>query len=120
MITMTIGNALESSFLERDDKDFAYAIYIIRNDDGVLYIGESYAPRERLRQHRYTRSEIGLWISMNEPTSFDWVIEFYTLRDFGIDVKSIYQAPKAFKEHARAIERRLIEEHQPIFNEGLR
>jgi len=120
MITILLGDALAPGHTNEDPQGFDYCIYVVRSEDDVLYVGESYSPRERIRQHVYTHTEIGMWIRGNRPESLEWMVDLYSLGDFRIPVKRFGDSPRAFKNHARAIERQLIEKYAPIFNAGLR
>lgn len=120
MITMTFGDAVSPGFTNEDERGYWYCVYVVRSEDGVLYVGESYEPRERLRQHRSARTDFGMWIRENKQNTGHWIVTMYTLGDFGIPVKQMSPSMSKFKNHARAVERQLIIELDPIFNNGLR
>jgi hypothetical protein len=89
-----------------------FDLYLIRDDEVVFYVGQSYLAYDRVWQHitdgYKARSVVGRFVLCNWPSSMRWTIELWSS-----------QADR-FAETDRevnAAERMLIEHCAPCFNE---
>lgn len=83
MITTTIKEALEGSL---DSISGKHKIYIIRDQEWILYVGKSVNIARRLVQHispkgRIGADEIGDLVWENRPQSLNWQVDALTLED---------------------------------------
>src|SRR5215471_2514982 len=81
MRTFTIKEALELD----DLNDERYNIYLYRDSEVVLYIGQSSRPFERLREHLgqgdrnlYDPDFVGQLMLNNRPASLTWEVQIAT------------------------------------------
>lgn len=84
-------------------------IYAIKNESEYIYIGKSWNPQERIRDHYITEDSLGIYIKQHQPISFDWDVTFICLPDFIIDID---QADLWIKNK----ESELIRKFKPILN----
>lgn len=91
-----------------------FDLYLVRDDEVVFYVGQSYLAYDRVWQHitdgYKARSVMGRFVLCNWPTSMRFTIELWSS-----------QADRfAVVDHdLNAAERTLIEQHAPCFNEAL-
>jgi hypothetical protein len=89
-------------------------VYVLRDDEVVFYVGQSYVAFNRVWQHFYdgfkSRSLVGRFILCNWPVSMHFTLELLNSR-----------APQfASLAHEReAVERQLIEQNRPCLNTAL-
>ena len=89
MLQLTVQDILTKSIDELEALDpncLGYCIYLIRDEEVVLYIGRANDPIERLMQHfgRASRSSgaaIGRFYQEHKDFSEGWTIDIYTLED---------------------------------------
>jgi len=81
MRTRTIGEVLTQ---EIDIAPEDYAVYLVKADETILYVGQSISTANRLLSHlgsnpSGTYSQLGTCIEANKPASDMWAFEEYTL-----------------------------------------
>lgn len=84
-------------------------IYTIKNENEYIYIGKSWNPQERIREHYITEDSLGIYLKKHRPISFGWNVTFICLPDFITDID---QADLWIKNQ----ESELIRKFKPILN----
>lgn len=97
MRTRTIGEVLAQ---ETDIAPEDYAVYLVKADETVLYVGQSASTANRLLSHlgsnpSGTYTQLGTCIQANRPASDMWAFEEYTLEDCREAVMQDREARKA-------------------------
>jgi hypothetical protein len=91
-----------------------FDLYLIRDDEVVFYVGQSYVAFDRVWRHILDgykgRSVVGRFIHCNWPASMRFTIELLSSRG---------QQFADLDHDLSAAERRLIERHAPCFNVSL-
>lgn len=89
MIKTTVGAALKQEvggYVNRGVMT-GHTIYLVRDGEVVLYIGKSYDPLNRLKEHigktsrSNSPSSLGELILDNRPESLNWTMELHTFLD---------------------------------------
>ncbi len=126
MIQTTMKEALA-----RKDEIKDHYLYLIRNENGYLYVGQSKHPFKRLRNHiNAWESRIGAYIKRSKPDSLLWVIELFTIEECEpiimehrhLNYKSYWLCksdPSRFKRALDIAEAALIHCYQPAHNSSL-
>lgn len=85
MLSITLQDLLQG---REDHQTQDHFLYSIRDGETLFYIGQTKNdPKERLFTHifahrnRRKQSNVGVFILQNLPTSLNWVIDLYTLKD---------------------------------------
>ncbi len=92
----------------------AFDLYLLRDDEVVFYVGQSYLAYDRVWQHitdgYKARSLVGRFVLCNWPKSMNFTIELWSS-----------QADRFATVHhdLNAAERALIEQYAPCFNDAL-
>lgn len=98
--TFTIGHLLSGA--ARPTKAHGAFLYIIRDDDVVLYAGQTTIPvHKRINQHTKQGSLLGQHFRDNVPASYGWQVEVLEIR---------------FQEDLDRVERDLILDLRPTLN----
>jgi len=116
MRTFTIKEALELD----DLNDERYNIYLYRDSEVVLYIGQSSRPFERLREHLgqgdrnlYDPDFVGQLMLNNRPASLTWEVQIATLAE----LQQLLNLPvRIDKVSLDSMERDLILLYKPCLN----
>ncbi len=120
MLTFTFGEILDGVeglvrrlYVER------YCIYICRNGQEVLYVGQSGSPCYRLYKHFGSRSdELGQAVRQGLPGSREWPVDFLAVGECKEMVAEYCCTvnPPAYLSDVDLLERALIYHHQPPCN----
>lgn len=86
MLTLTVKDILEGNWDELDPNNDPFYIYVVRDDNTVLYIGQSVNPFERMLEHfgeswRLSGTGLSTFYKQHQDKSDSWNIDFYTLED---------------------------------------
>jgi hypothetical protein len=82
MLTITIHQALTGNIETRE-----HCFYLYRDQEVIFYIGRSFFPLERLREHlgwgmfNGSRSPLGVFILEHLPQALSWTMELRTALD---------------------------------------
>src|SRR5712664_3488368 len=115
MLQTTIKTALYGE-VEGYTLDNLYALYIVRDDSVVLYVGHSVDPLTRLERHIGV-DFIGELIRAYAPTSLGWQFEMLTFADCAqfLDITDLRYTNGAHREQ---VERSLIAHYRPCCNKA--
>ena len=117
MLQATVRDFLAGKLKQTDT---SHAIYLVRANEQVLYVGKSIHVLTRLLQH-LCRSETADWIGqviwLNQPQSLDWSIELFTCEECLPLVLQLYpKHPQNRLPSMKAAEMAMIAHHHPCFN----
>ncbi len=99
-----------------------YQLYVVKDGEAVLYVGQSIDAAKRLRGHISSRvhsygSLLGKAIYENKPRSEEWVVELYAVDECSDLIKEWF--PRAFiasEEATRYAEDALTHQFNPLYN----
>lgn len=116
MALLTVRTLLEG---KTDHVDFNHLIYKVFINSLVLYIGQSKRNVvTRFGEHLNKPSKLGMLIKLNQPSSLNWQIKFFTLSD----CRPFIHQKRLFVDQAwehfdmDMAERALIEHFRPVVN----
>jgi hypothetical protein len=86
MLTVTIKDIIDGDWDKLDGADEPHCIYIVRDGDCILYVGQSVDIFNRLLEHfghvgRGSGSGLGSFYDAHQDISNSWQIDLYTLSD---------------------------------------
>lgn len=83
MLELTINDILHGDWEMLDPNNEPFSIYMVREDDVVLYIGMSQDPFTRLYNHfsKYSGAALGTFYKQHRSKAGNWRICLYTLED---------------------------------------
>ena len=84
MIVSTMQAVLDETITSQQLQD--HYLYLVRDQEVILYIGQALNPVERLESHiglrwRRSKSPFGELFERNRPGSLEWKVELYRLAD---------------------------------------
>jgi hypothetical protein len=89
-------------------------LYLVRDDQVVFYVGQSYTAFDRVWQHIFDafkgRSTVGRFLLCNWPICMEFTVELMSSQSNRFNIAD---------NHLSAAERLLIEQHTPCFNRSL-
>lgn len=121
MLQTTIHDVVNTSWEKINPDCTTYLLYLVRDDETVFYIGQSYSPLDRLQSHMglswrgEQASKLGICIQENAPDSDNWHVELYTLADAAIYVEKYYGRALPIYDISIA-EVSMIRVHRPCLN----
>lgn len=115
MKTFTIAAILNQEV----DSTLGHVTYLIRDDQLVFYIGQS--KRDvitRFQEHMQKPSKLGRIVTLNQPSSLNWSVDFYTMADCRPFVQQKSLLPMQAWEHfdMDMAESAMINRFNPIVN----
>ncbi len=115
MKTVTIADILN----QKVDSTLGHVIYLIRDNQLVFYIGQS--KRDvvtRFQEHMQKPSKLGRIVILNQPSSLNWSVDFYTLADCRPFVRQKTLLPMQAWEHfdMDMAESAMIQTLKPVVN----
>ncbi len=129
MLQISMKDALDEDTYQ--DAKHHY-LYLYRDGETALYVGRSYDPIERLRQHMgqgraIAADQVGDIIQDNLPASLAWTVELFTLADclplvarYMPGSHQHYTAcldrPEQQQELAKVAETAMIDHYRPCLN----
>jgi len=122
MLQMTIKEVITKYLKEENGiQKERYCIYLIKDEETVLYVGQAGNPYDRFISHigedwHADPSPIGKFILQHAPASGAWLFIQYTLEDCQPFVEQHYQTSYYDVDVA---EEALIKIHRPHFNKAM-
>ena len=115
MITVTVGTILEKKITDT----LGHLIYVVREEGLVFYVGQSRRDvLTRFGEHMQKPTQLGRFVTLNAPTSHDWLVDFYALADCATFVrqKSLFALQEWQHFDMDMAEQALIQAMRPVLN----